>query len=68
MLALVALTASATSALKQQHPAIRTGFRSGFRQSSWITARANDADDLTSQGRDETSRAIQGKLNPLFNV
>lgn len=66
VLALVALTASATSALKQQHPAIRTGFRSGFRRSSsWVSAAANDADDVTSQGRDETSRAIQGKsFNP----
>ena len=66
MLALVALTATATSALKQQNPAIRAGFRSGFRRSSWVGAAVNDADDVTSQGRDETSRAIQGKLNPLF--
>jgi hypothetical protein len=66
VLALVALTATATSALKQQHPAIRAGFRSGFRRSSWVAAAVNDADDVTSQGRDETSRAIQGKLNPLF--
>lgn len=65
-LELVALTTAATTALTHQHPALRTGFRSGFRRSSWIAAAAavNDAHDVTSQGRDETSRAIQGKIEP----
>ncbi|KAI9565703.1 putative serine proteise stubble [Daphnia sinensis] len=60
-LELIALATSATSGLKHQHPALRTGFRSGFRRSSWIAAAAavKDAHDPTSQGHDETSRAIQ---------
>lgn len=61
----VALSSSTTSALReqQQHPAIRTGHRSGFRRSSWVVAAANDHDDATFQGHDDTSRAIHGKLN-----
>ena len=59
----MALAVSVTSAFKQQHPAIRTGHRSGFRRSSWVVAASeDDDDDLTSQGHDDTSRAISGKL------
>ncbi len=67
LLALVAMATSATSAFKQQHPAIRTGHRSGFRRSSWVVAAASENDDAASQGHDDTSRAIHGKLNTCIN-